>query len=191
MRNYTTVHPRFWTLMSSTGTELRQLGAEATLTALYLITCPNSNAIGLYYLSPSRVSEELGLPVERVREILEAVCRTGFAQYSQGDSVVWIPRMAHYQIGESLSKGDRRVAWARKELKKFEGSTFHRAFLERYGEAYHLASPQPRAPIQLLRKGSVASGGQPSRVGSPPPSHERLQRAVALSEMLEKASRES
>ena len=191
MRNYTTVHPRFWTLMSKTGKEIRHLGAEATMMALYLITCPNGNAIGLYYLSPSRVSEELGLPQERVMKVLEAVCNTGFAQYSTTDSVIWIPRMAHFQIGASLSKGDRRVAWARKELKKFEGSSFHRAFLERYGEAYHLVPSRLSAPVQAPRRGPATSGKQHSRVVSPPPSQDRLQRAEALSKMLETASREN
>jgi hypothetical protein len=48
MRDYAKVAPTFWN--GETGKKIRELGRDAQVVALYLITCPSSNWIGLYYL---------------------------------------------------------------------------------------------------------------------------------------------
>lgn len=49
MRSYGIVKPAFWN--GETGRQIRAVGADAQLVALYLMTNPHANAIGMYYPS--------------------------------------------------------------------------------------------------------------------------------------------
>jgi hypothetical protein len=209
MRSFAVINPRFWTHISETGTEIRRMGPEAALVALYLVTSPHSNALGLYYLPLSLLSEEVVLPPERARTVLDAVCATGFAEYFPEHSAVWVPEMARFQIGATLKRSDRRVAWALRELRKFEGTAPAERFLERYGAAYHLATEESPsgASLRLVpdktkspprSSGSSGSSGsaQPPRsrgkaTDPPGPSRERLEKAHQLSAMLQGGSDEN
>ena len=48
MRNYATISPQFW--LGDTGRKLRKSGPESMVVALYMMTSPHSNMLGLYYL---------------------------------------------------------------------------------------------------------------------------------------------
>ena len=58
MRDYGKVSPHFW--IGRTGKELRQAGPESQLVALYLLTSPHANMIGLYYMPLTFLSHETG-----------------------------------------------------------------------------------------------------------------------------------
>ena len=193
MRSFSVINPRFWTQMSKTGTAIRSLGPEATMVALYLLTSPHSNALGLYYLPLSLLSEEVGLPMERARAVLDAVCATGFAEYFPEESAVWIPEMARFQVGATLARSDRKVAWARRELRKFEGTVLAERFLHRYGEAYHL-TPKEVSPLRLVPgKAKAAKMRRPKGKATDPPgpSPERMEKARRLSALLQEAADEN
>ena len=62
MRDYAKISPQFW--IGSTGRKLRDAGLEATLVALYLLSNPHANMLGLYYLPQLYIALETGLGIE-------------------------------------------------------------------------------------------------------------------------------
>lgn len=72
MRSSATVSPQFWT--GVTGRSLRQ-HPDAHRLALYLVTCPNSTMIGLYYLPLPTSCHELGMTPEGASEALRSPVR--------------------------------------------------------------------------------------------------------------------
>src|SRR5690242_1093322 len=103
MREYAKVSGGFW--IGETGKQLRGAGCDAQLVALYLLTCPSSNMLGLYYLPMPTLCHEIGSPSKALRR----VCETGFAFYDDLSEHVWIPEMARRQIGATLDPKDKRV----------------------------------------------------------------------------------
>ena len=108
MRDYAKVSPRFWT--GETGRFLREAGADVQRLAFYLLTCPSSNAIGLYYCPMATIAHELGAPIERVRRAFETLSQglpKASATPSQG---VGLPLSKGSEtpsqgVGTTLSKG--------------------------------------------------------------------------------------
>jgi len=137
MRKFTQLRSSFWT--GVTGRELRRLGSEFQLAALYLISAPGSNALGMYYLPLPAAAHEIGLPIEKVRQILQKLCEMGFCQYDEESEMVFVINMARFQIGDSLKPNDKQVPWIWHELQKMSDCVFFRRFLNRYGEAYQVA----------------------------------------------------
>lgn len=62
MRNYATISPQFW--LGDTGRKLRKSGPECMVVALYMMTSPHSNMLGLYYLPVLYIAHETGLAPE-------------------------------------------------------------------------------------------------------------------------------
>lgn len=135
-RTYARVAPAFW--VGDTGRELRRLGRDAQLVALYLITGPSANMIGLYYLPLCLVAHDTGIPLEGVDKALQSLTLAGFAKYDPDREEVWIPEMARHQIGEALKPGDKQAIGVRNELARYAKSQFLRAFVAKYSTAYHL-----------------------------------------------------
>lgn len=138
MRDYASVAPQFWT--GKTGKKLREAGADAQRVALYLITCPSANALGLYYLPLPTLCHEVGISEEGASEALRRLFLAHFSHYDTSSEYVWVPEMARFQIGESLSAGDKRVKWIIKELMSLSKSPFFNEFLEKYRDLFKLQS---------------------------------------------------
>ena len=62
MREYSKVSPQFW--FGQTGKALRKKGPEALVVGMYLMTAPNANMLGLYYLPIVTIAHETGLGFE-------------------------------------------------------------------------------------------------------------------------------
>lgn len=62
MREYCRVSPRFW--FQGSGKRLRD-DPEAQIVALYLLTCPTSTMLGLYYLPMPTLAHDLGMTVDK------------------------------------------------------------------------------------------------------------------------------
>lgn len=185
MRTYSVINGRFWTEMSRTGVKIREAGIGATTMALYLVTNPYSNALGLYHLPLPAVSHDLRVSPEETLRFLDAVCATGFAEYFAEDSLVWVPQQARYQIGETMKASDHRRAWTLRELAKYKGTIAHGKFLERYGEAYKLIS-KPSSPLRLVPEGQAA--GTEREQGES--DQTRIAEARRLSQLLDESSHE-
>lgn len=155
MRDYAKVAATFWT--GETGKKIRVLGRDSQVIAFYLITCPNSNWIGLYYLPLPTLYHEVGITKEGASKALRSLEEIDFAYYDFDTEVVWVPGAAKYQIGESLKPGDKRILGIIKDLQTFGKTPFARDFLTRYSGLYHLYSTDlPDHPDKALRRPSQA-----------------------------------
>lgn len=165
MRDYSAVVPTFWT--GKTGKQIRALGPECQVVALYLLTSPHSNMIGLYYLPKIYLSHETGIPMEGACKALQSLSEVHFCTYNDDAETVFVHEMARYQIGADLVATDKRVKGVENELKKFHNNPLLKAFLRRYADAYHLdfddeeTSPieAPSEPLRSQdRTGQVKTG---------------------------------
>ena len=154
MRGYAKVAPQFW--IGATGKKIRKQGAAAQIVAMYLLSSPHSNMIGLYHLPIAYMSADTGLPFEGASKGLADVCEAGFATYDQDAEVVWVHEMARFQIDSELKYGDKRCAGVQNTYDDVPECLLLSAFYERYAGAFNLknkrqiASPL-QAPCKPLR----------------------------------------
>ena len=136
MRDHAIVSPQFWT--GKTGRYIRSCGGDAQRVALYLLTCPNSNMIGLYYLPLPTLCHEIGIPLEGATKALQCLSEGDFCVYDDETETVFVREMARFQVGKSLSPNDKRVKGVAKMANQMAKSPFYKDFLDRYMECYHL-----------------------------------------------------
>ena len=139
MRDYGRLSPLFW--IRGTGKKLRD-HQEARMLAVYLMSSPGSNMIGLYYLSAQTVAEHMGWSEQQVLDAFDVLQRhdIGFAIFDQEEELVFIPEAARWQIAETLRATDKKVKGIDRNLKKYAHHPFHDLFVERYGGPYHLST---------------------------------------------------
>lgn len=149
MRDYAKLSPRFWT--GETGKKLRG-HQEAQIVALYLTSAPGSHMIGMYPLELPTLCHHTGLTPEGARKGLIRLFEVGFAEYDEPAELVWVPEMAHFQIGESLKRGDNNIKGVQRELENYRKSRFFNAFIDRYEKCFHLTIERqdPEAPLRPL-----------------------------------------
>jgi hypothetical protein len=135
VREYAKVSPLFWTRGS--GKRLRG-DADAQVLALYLVTSPAANMIGVYYVPLVSICHETGLTEKRASLALAHLEAARFAFYDHDAELVWVPNMASYQIGDTMKSGDKRRGAVLAELDKLGDHPFVLRFAERYGLAYCL-----------------------------------------------------
>ena len=149
MRDYSKVSPAFWA--GETGRQLRGQ-ANPQRVGFYLFTCPASNMIGLYYLPLPTLLHEVGITKQGASKALRRLSEVGFAFYDTASEYVWVPEMACFQIGETLTMKDNRQKGVLRELENHRKCPFFNAFLDRYGEAYNLdverVSEAPSKPLR-------------------------------------------
>lgn len=135
MRDYAKVTPAFW--IGHTGKTFRG-DVEAQLLALYLMTSPHSNMIGVYHCPILYMAHEIGIGLEGASKALERLIEAGFCTYEAGSELVFVHRMAAFQISESLKPGDNRVKGVIKDWQNIASSRMKRAFHAIYAAAFHL-----------------------------------------------------
>jgi hypothetical protein len=147
-RDYAIVLPQFWT--GTTGRQLRAAGRDAQLLALYLVTNPHANMIGLYRLALPTLCHEAGFSKEGARKALRSLGEVSFAFYDEDAEEVWVVEMARIQVGlqfgEVLKPGDKRCKGAARELAPFRKSSFYELFVKRYESTFHLDPVVPLDP---------------------------------------------
>jgi hypothetical protein len=155
MRSYAQIVPQFWT--GETGKQIRKSGRDVQVLALYLMTCPSSNMIGLYYLPLPVLCHELDMNEEGALKALRRVKEIDFAHYEPSEEVIWLPNMAKYQFGESLKVKDNRHKNVSQEAAKYSKSIFFKDFMNKYAKPYHLTSSvkqfiEEEGPCKPLRR---------------------------------------
>lgn len=140
-RDYSTLRSAFWT--GDTGKRIRKRGDDAVVVALYLVSAPTANMIGLYYLPLPTLAHETGRPIEGALKALASLSEEGFAHYDEASETIWVPQMAYYQIGESLKASDNRCVSVLKQANEHRKSRYFSAFVERYWDAYSLPKQKP------------------------------------------------
>lgn len=148
MRDYGKLSPFFWTRGS--GKRLRG-DPEAQVVAAYLATSPTANMIGIYYLALATISNDTGVALEQVRDALGRIAKAGYAFYDFEAELVWIPNHARFEVGATMSQGDKRRKKLLVELAHVGEHRFACDFLSAYGEAFGL----PVASKPMVKPPSV------------------------------------
>ena len=164
MREYGSISPRFW--IGETGKLLRG-DPEAQVLALYLMTSPHANMIGIFHCPILYMAHETGLSLEGASKALTRLIQAGFCTYDEPSETVFVIRMAAHQIGERLKADDKRVLGVRREVDRIQVQALREKFVDLYAESFHLErkplpSPSKAPPKQLTRQeqeqDSVMSG---------------------------------
>jgi hypothetical protein len=156
MREYGIVTPHFW--IGSTGKALRG-DIEAQLVALYLMTSPHANMIGVYYCPLDYIAKETGLPLEGASKALARLSEGEFCRVDGVTEEVFVIRMAAYQIGEQLSVKDKRCIGIARELEKVTSAELQKGFRAIYSVAYHLPKVGTKtSPSKAPSKPEAGSG---------------------------------
>lgn len=137
MRDYGKVSPQFW--IGRTGKALRG-NAEAQLLALYLMTSPHANMIGVYHCPIAYMAHETGLTIEGASKALQSLIKADFCTFDEGDEYVFVHQFALHQVGESLLSSDKRCKGIENELAKVPKNQCWQAFRARYAVPYNLPS---------------------------------------------------
>src|SRR5690625_1529766 len=137
MRDYGKVSPQFW--IGETGKKLRAAGPEAQVVALYLMTCPHSNMIGMYYLPVMYMAHETGLGMEGANKGIQRAIEAGFCSYDEASEVVFVHEMAKFQIADELKPTDKRCKGVQNEYDSVPENPFLSMFYEKYSTAYHMS----------------------------------------------------
>lgn len=90
---YKTIDETFWT-----DPDVRALSYKGKFLFLYLVTNPHCHYSGVYYLPEMFIQIETGLPLKEIKASLQDLTKEGFIKYDSRRSVVWIVKMARYQI---------------------------------------------------------------------------------------------
>lgn len=138
MRDYAKIAGTFWT--GNTGKALKAKGSEAVIAALYLVSCPVSNMLGLYWLPRMYLYHESGLGLEGGSKGLASAIEVGFCAYDEASEVVWVKEMAAWQIGDVLLPADNRVKGVQREYDTLPENPYLTAFYERYATAFCMTS---------------------------------------------------
>jgi len=136
MRDYARISPQFWT--GETGKAIKVLGSECQVVALYLLTSPHSNMIGLYYLPIQYICHETGSTLEGASKSLLSLNTIGFCDYDHNSEFVWVFEMARFQIGTMLKEADKRVKGISNTYESMQKNKFLGPFFDRYMDDFHL-----------------------------------------------------
>ncbi len=90
MRDYSRVSSAFWT--GETGRLLRK-NKDAQIVALYLITCPHANMIGVFRCPIIYISHETGLSLEGASKGLQCLLDVAFCTYEKDSEFVFVHAM--------------------------------------------------------------------------------------------------
>lgn len=144
------VSPKFW--IGETGKALRG-DPNAQLLALYLMTCPHANMIGVFHCPLLYMAHETGIPSEGASKALARLCEGGFCSYDEPTETVFVHRMAAFQVGESLKAEDNRVKSVVKEWQNIAPRGLQDAFFAIYSIAFHLPTDEKKkSPSKAPRK---------------------------------------
>ena len=135
MREYSVVSPRFW--IGATGKELRG-NAHAQVLALYLMTSPHANMIGVFHCPLIYMAHETGLGMEGASKALQSLIEAKFCTYEESSETVFVHRMAAFQIGDHLSEQDKRCKGVERDWNNIPSRQLQQAFFAIYSAAFHL-----------------------------------------------------
>lgn len=143
MRDYAKVAPQFWT--GRTGKALKVAGPESVIVAMYLMTSPHANMIGLYHCPVAYIAIDTGLSLEGASKGLASCIEADFCQYDDAIEYVFVVEFAKYQLGDELDPKDKRCQGVANELAKVPKCLLHNSFRAHYAVPYHLPLPKPHA----------------------------------------------
>lgn len=135
MRDYSKVSSVFWT--GKTGKSLRG-DMQAQVIAMYLLTSPHANMIGVFHCPIIYMAYETGSPIEGASKGLQTLIEGGFCSYDEDEELVWVHNMAKHQIGDELAAADKRVKSIQKQYGNLPECRIKQGFYEKYKAAFNL-----------------------------------------------------
>ena len=135
MRDYSKVSGGFWT--GKTGKSLRG-DMQAQVIAMYLLTSPHANMIGVFHCPIIYMAYETGSPIEGASKGLQTLIEGGFCSYDEDAEMVWVHNMAKHQIGDELAAADKRVKSIQKQYENLPEGRIKQGFYEKYKDAFYL-----------------------------------------------------
>lgn len=155
MRDYSKVSSSFWT--GATGRQLRG-DSQAQVVALYLMTSPHANMIGVFHCPLIYIAHDTGSSLQGASKALLRLIEGGFCRYDEGAELVWVVEMAKFQVGEFLKPADNRVKDVQKQFCAIGNALIKQEFFEKYGENYHLTNEAPLKPLVSPFEGASKPG---------------------------------
>jgi hypothetical protein len=151
MRDYSKVGPQFW--IGKTGKALRKQGIEAQMVAMYLMTSPHANMLGLYYIPQTFIAHETGLGLEGAMKGLQGCIDAGFCRYDEDSEVVWVIEMARFQVGDQLKDKDLRIKGVQNEYDSLPDNPYLAVFFDMYAAAFCMTSKRGEtSPLEAPSK---------------------------------------
>ena len=157
MRDYGVVSPKFW--IGETGKALRG-NAPAQVLALYLMTSPHANMIGVFHCPVLYMAHETGLGMEGASKALVSLIEAQYCTYDEASETVFVHRMAAYQVAQSLKLEDKRVKGVEREWLSISSEAIKAAFFAIYSEAFHLPKESKKASPKEAPSKPLASQEQ-------------------------------
>lgn len=143
MRDYGKVSPQFW--IGRTGKALRAAGIETQIVAMYLMTSPHANMLGLYYMPKLYIAHETGLGEKGASKGLQRAIEAGFCAYDDDSEMVWVYEMARYQISDRLKPDDKRCVGIQNEYNTLPANPHLEPFFDKYEVSFNLTQKRQKA----------------------------------------------
>jgi hypothetical protein len=175
MRPYSKVAPRYWT-----GQLSEKLAGDPVghVVALYLMTCPAGNMIGMFNLRPREIAGAIGLPL-RGADTAEGCCTSvegalaklealGFVELDRELGIIWVVKFAGHDTPAPITKpGDPKPAAVRKQLAEINPtSPLYERWLLRWGSHFRVVVPKKNGTPTHTNEGVVVEwGSSGGRVG--------------------------
>lgn len=137
MRDYSIVSGRFW--IGETGKVLRDF-PDAQRLAMYLITSPHSSMAGLYYCPIPYMAQDIGMDQEGASKGLAKLSQMGFCEFDEKSDMVFVVKMAKFQLGARLAPKDNRRIGLLKELSRLPKTALLQRFFAIYADAYSITA---------------------------------------------------
>lgn len=160
MRDYSKVSGAFWT--GKTGKALRG-DFQAQVVAMYLMTSPHANMIGVFHCPLIYIAHETGSPIEGALKGLQRLCNEAFCTYDEESEMVWVHEMARFQVGDVLKPTDKQVLGIQKQYDSMPEGRIKSGFFEKYSEAFCIAGSKKKSkplasPLQAPTKPEAGTG---------------------------------
>jgi len=152
MREYGSVSPMFW--IGKTGKQLRG-NPELQVLALYLLTSPHSNMIGVYHVPVMYIGHETGIGLEAASKGLASLANVDFCTYCHDTETVWVHEFAKYQVGEELKESDNRCKAIQRQYAAIKNDEIRNGFYARYGDSFHLQQKDDGSPFKGATEGAT------------------------------------
>jgi hypothetical protein len=119
--------------------------------AAYLITSPQANMIGLYYLPMAYAAHETGIKESRCRDVLGDLIEIGFCSYDESAEVVWVHEAVRFQHADT-SKADKQRVGSVKQYEAAPQCSMLGLFYDRYQGFLPFSKRRDASPSQALHK---------------------------------------
>lgn len=133
---FSKIAPQFW--IGKTGREILKLSVESRFLAFYLMSCPHSNRIGIYYLPLPYIAYDIKIDRSLINKALKELIDIRFCSYDFSADYVWVHEMAKYQVSDYLEEKDLRVKAVNDIFRSLPNLIFLNDFYKKYRDVFHL-----------------------------------------------------